>query len=112
MGIDKIAIVRKAKIGRKVIFGNKIGDKVVSLNECLSGVSQIVGIQKIGLQKINKTIKSQSNDIRDSENSSRCARLMIRDIKRKSNWFRDISKVKKKVKSDESKIMGKSLSLR
>ena len=37
---------------------------------------------------------------------------MIRDIKRKSNWFRDISKVKKKVKSDESKIMGKSLSLR
>ena len=44
MGIDKIAIVRKAKIGRKVIFGNKIGNKVMSLNECLSGVSQIVGI--------------------------------------------------------------------
>ena len=58
MGIDKIAIVRKAKIGRKVIFGNKIGDKVVSLNECLSGVSQIVDIWKIRLQKINKTIKS------------------------------------------------------
>ena len=44
MGINKIAIVKKAKMGRKVIFGNKIGDKVVSLNECLSGVSQIVGI--------------------------------------------------------------------
>ena len=105
-------MVKKAKMDRKVIFGNKIGDKVVSLNECLSGVSQIVDIWKIRLQKINKTIKSQSNDIRDSENSSRCARLMIRDIKRKSNWFRDISKVKKKVKSDKSKIMGKSLSLR
>ena len=38
MGINKIAMVKKAKMSRKVIFGNKIGDKVVSLNECLSRV--------------------------------------------------------------------------
>ena len=58
MGIDRVAIVRKSKVGEKVLFAKVIGDEVASSKESSRKVSWMVGIQKMGLCGINGEIKS------------------------------------------------------
>lgn len=42
--MDVVAIVRKSKVGEKLLFSKVIGDRVIGSKERSSEVSQMVGI--------------------------------------------------------------------
>ncbi|ETW79949.1 hypothetical protein HETIRDRAFT_322976, partial [Heterobasidion irregulare TC 32-1] len=89
-----VTIVRKSKVGEKILFAKVIGDGVASSKEHSSEVSQMVSIQKIGLHGINRGIEFMG----DRGDCSKSARSRIKEIGRSSDQFSDEGGVKKKVK--------------
>ncbi|ETW78896.1 hypothetical protein HETIRDRAFT_420112 [Heterobasidion irregulare TC 32-1] len=104
--MDGVAIVRKSKVGEKVLFAKVIGDGVAGSKERSSKVGQMVGVQKIGLRGINREMESWGDGIGDGGDCSKSARLRMREIDRSSDRFGDEGGVKKKVESGGSESDG------
>ena len=97
--MDGVAIVRKSKVGEKVLFAKVIGDGVAGSKERSSEVGRMVGVQKTGLRGINGEMESWRDGIGDGGDCSKSARSRMGEIGGSSDRFGDDGGVKKKVES-------------
>ena len=107
--MDGVTMVRKSKVGEKILFTKVIRDGVAGSKERSREVGQMVGDQKTGLCGINGEMESWRDGIGDRGDCSKSARSRMEEISGSSDWFSDEGGVKKKVESGGCKSDGKDL---